>query len=102
MHLRNKGQVVFGEKNRKYIHLFQFIFGKGHDGSLEHVDFCTQLSLADFRVHFNGFRSEFMEMKEKLDTFATFDVCRSPSLRLNTMIPSILQRRYYYKLSIVH
>ena len=100
--MRNMGQVVFGEKNRKYIHLFQFIFGKGHDGSLGHVDFCTQLSLADFRVHFKGFRSEFMEMKEKLDTFAPFDVCRSPSLRLNTMIPSILQRRYYYKLSIVH
>ena len=94
------GQVVFGEKNRKLIHLFQFIFGEEHDGSTtKPVDFCTQHSLADFRVHFNGFRWEFMEMKEKLDTFAPFDVCRSPSLRLNTMIPSILQHRYHYKLS---
>merc|ERR550534_3129901 len=67
---------------------------EGHDGSTtKPVDFCTQHSLADFRVYFNGFRWESMEMKEKLDTFAPFDVCRSPSLRLNTMIPSILQRR---------
>ena len=92
--MRNTGQVVFGKQNRKLIHLFVFIFGEGHDGTTKPVDFCTQHSLADFRVYFNGFRWESMKMKEKLDTFAPFDVCRSPSLRLNTMIPSILQRRY--------
>ena len=31
MHLRNKGQVVFGEKNRKYIHLF-WVLDKGPMG----------------------------------------------------------------------
>ena len=70
-------------------------------------DFCLQRSLADFRVHFSHFKDHYMKatrtldevmksiedfLEKNLDTLATFDVCRFPSLRKNTIIPSFRGR----------